>query len=75
MVRQDVLQEGLVDNLDVDGLLLLGLELPLPLVVQAVHVLVLPVHEQQVDPADADVHQLRVVPLAGVEDALVSLFP
>ena len=31
MVRQDVLQEGLVDNLDVDGLLLLGLELPLPL--------------------------------------------
>ena len=32
MVRQDVLQECLVDNLDVDGLLLLSLELPLPLV-------------------------------------------
>ena len=36
------------------------------------HVLVLPVHEQKVDPADADVHQLGVVPLAGVEDALVA---
>ena len=36
------------------------------------HVLVLPVHEQQVDPADADVHQLGVVPLAGVKDALVA---
>ena len=33
MVRQDVLQECLVDYLDVDGLLLLGFELPLPLVV------------------------------------------
>ena len=36
------------------------------------HVLVLPVHEQEVDPADTDVHQLGVVPLAGVEDALVA---
>ena len=31
VMRQDVLKESLVDNLDVDGLLLLGLELPLPL--------------------------------------------
>ena len=42
------------------------------LVVETVHVLVLPVHEQEVDPADTDVHQLGVVPLAGVEDALVA---
>ena len=42
------------------------------LVVETVHVLMLPVHEQEVDPADTDVHQLGVVPLAGVEDALVA---
>ena len=36
------------------------------------HVLVLPVHEQEVDPADADIHELGVVPLAGVEHALVA---
>ena len=35
------------------------------------HVLVLPVREQEVHPADTDIHQLGVVPLAGVEDALV----
>ena len=72
VVRQDVLQECLVDYLDVDGLLLLGFELPLPLVVQAVHVLVLPVHEQQVDPADADEQELGVVTLVGAENALVA---
>ena len=33
VVRQDVLQECLVDYLDVDGLLLLGFELSLPLVI------------------------------------------
>ena len=33
VVRQDVLQECLVDYLDVDGLLLLGFELSLPLLI------------------------------------------
>ena len=47
-------------------------KVPKHLVVKTMHVLVLPVHEQEVDPADTDVHQLGVVPLAGVEDALVA---
>ena len=36
------------------------------------HVLMLPVHEQEVDPADSNVNQLGVVPLVGIKDALVA---
>ena len=43
VLRKDVLQEGFVDELGEDCLLLLVLQLPLPLVVQPVHVLVLKV--------------------------------
>ena len=41
MLRKNVLEKSLVDHLGPSGLLLLALELPLPLVVQTVHVLML----------------------------------
>lgn len=40
-MRKDVLQEHLVDQLGGAGLLLLGLELSLPLIVKSMHVFVL----------------------------------
>ncbi len=41
MLRQNVLEQSFVDQLRQPRLLLLALQLPLPLVVQSVHVLVL----------------------------------